>query len=189
MSGFLLLPGGDPRGRSIPLDLLDFDRRAAEIRAPTSQMQEPEAAVCGTCSRKKIRVDQELCNQTLRLFRTRVEVKLSSAIRRARSAVSASAWASEILRAIASISGASKGSERTGNIQAMSKCVLRRESLSRRSLGPGARFRVGAIRSLSAVAHQDGGAPPTSPVSTSRNSASWISSSTACRTAAPRAAR
>jgi hypothetical protein len=58
------------------------------------------------------------------------------------------------------------------NIQAMSERVLRRASLSRRSLGPGARFRVGAIGALLAVAGQGGAAPPTSPVLTSRNSAS-----------------
>ena len=65
-----------------------------------------------------------------------------------------------------------QGVRENWNIQAMSKCVLRRASLSRRGLGPGARFRVGAIGALLAVAGQDGAAPPTSPVSTSRNSAS-----------------
>jgi hypothetical protein len=99
-------------GAKYLLDLLDFDRRAAETSAE-SQMQEPKPLSVDV-PRKKIRVDQELCNQTLRLFRTRLRSNCASAIRRARSTVSASAQASEILRAIASISGASKGSERTG---------------------------------------------------------------------------
>ena len=68
-------------GAKYLLDLLDFDRRAAETSAE-SQMQEPKPLFVDV-PRKKIRVDQELCNQTLRLFRTRLRSNWASAIRRA----------------------------------------------------------------------------------------------------------
>ena len=48
-------------GAKYLLDLLDFDRRAAETSAE-SQMQEPKPLSVDV-PRKKIRVDQELCNK------------------------------------------------------------------------------------------------------------------------------
>jgi hypothetical protein len=74
---------------NISLTLMDFDRRAAETSAE-SQMQEPKP-LSVDLPRQQVGVDQNCVIKSLRLFRTRLRSNWASAIRRARSAVSASA--------------------------------------------------------------------------------------------------
>ena len=134
------------------------------------------------------RIGQQPCDQRLRRPRTRSRSTWASAIRRASSSVSASGSGPAIRRAIASAIGESAGSDQMGDVKAMTQGILSDPRFSSRSPRPGARFRVRAIRAPLAVGRQGGGPPLTSPVSTSRNSASWTSS-IARRIAAPSASR
>jgi hypothetical protein len=122
--------------------------------------------------RQRVRVDQELCNQKSTTVPHAVEVKLGFRDPQCPfHGLGVRAGAGDPARHRLDLWREQRVRE-NWNIQAMSKGVLPRASLSRRSLGPGARFGVGAIGSLLATAGQGGVLPPAAPVSTSWNSAS-----------------
>ncbi len=125
-----------------------------------------------TCRGRKLGSTKNCVIKSLRLFRTRSRSNWASAIRSARSTVSASAQEPESLRAIASIFGASKGFERTGTFKPCRKAFCPARAFPAAVLGPVLDLALARLARCWRSLVKGGAAPPIYPVSTSRNSAS-----------------
>jgi hypothetical protein len=153
------------------LDLTDLERVAAEALNTINRLHQPEL-LPQNFERLVLGIGQEPCNQAPTTAAHAIEIDLGFSDLPRVLQPFGSAQGPEILRSPRPQAPAKDRENR--NIQAMRKRISRRASLSRHSLGPGARSRVGAIGSLLAIAGQ-GDPPLASPVSTSRNSASSTS--------------